>query len=171
VAAGAILCGLSAGSLCWFAEGLSAFHGPPRTIEGLGLLPWSNCVHFDDGPQPRAVHGLGLLPASNSVHYRDEPDRRPCFLEAIRTEGVPPGYGVDDGAALLFAGRDLVEVVSARREAGARWVEELDGRAVEVPLAAGELPLESEEVPLAIAELRDAARRAPGRRTRVGGLR
>ncbi len=37
--AGVVLCGLSAGSLCWFAEGVSGFHGEPRRVRGLGLLP------------------------------------------------------------------------------------------------------------------------------------
>src|SRR3954467_11741687 len=29
---GVTLCGLSAGSLCWFAEALTAFHGPPQIV-------------------------------------------------------------------------------------------------------------------------------------------
>ncbi len=33
---GVILCGPSAGSLCWFADALSAFHGAPRRVQGLG---------------------------------------------------------------------------------------------------------------------------------------
>ncbi|HEX8753556.1 MAG TPA: peptidase E, partial [Solirubrobacterales bacterium] len=40
--AGVVLCGLSAGSLCWFAEAVSGFHGEARRLEGLGLLPFSN---------------------------------------------------------------------------------------------------------------------------------
>ena len=42
---GTVICGLSAGSLCWFAEAVTAFHGPPRRVKGLGLLPYSNRVH------------------------------------------------------------------------------------------------------------------------------
>src|SRR6476619_2164891 len=44
---GVVLCGPSAGSLCWFEQALSAFHGAPRPVRGLGLLPYSNCVHYD----------------------------------------------------------------------------------------------------------------------------
>jgi dipeptidase E len=44
---GTVLCGLSAGSLCWFREAITAFHGRATRIAGLGLLPWSNCVHYD----------------------------------------------------------------------------------------------------------------------------
>ena len=42
---GTVICGLSAGSLCWFAEAVTAFYGPPRRVKGLGLLPYSNRVH------------------------------------------------------------------------------------------------------------------------------
>src|SRR3954471_19989291 len=50
---GVVLCGLSAGALCWFAEALTASHGPPAVVRGLGLLPYSNCVHYDAEPQRR----------------------------------------------------------------------------------------------------------------------
>ena len=129
---GVVLGGISAGSMCWFAAGVT---------KSFGL--------------PSPVGGLGFLPCSNSVHYRSEPDRRPCFLEAVRTEAVPPGYGVDDGAGLLFAGTDLVEVVSARPGAGAFWV---DG-GEETPLEAVHLaPVPAPPVPLSIAEFREAGR-------------
>lgn len=34
---GVVLCGVSAGSLCWFSEGVTAFHGPARRYAGLGI--------------------------------------------------------------------------------------------------------------------------------------
>jgi dipeptidase E len=133
---GIVLCGLSAGSMCWFEAGVTTSFG-----------------------HPRAVRGLGLLPGSNSVHYDSEPARRPCFHEAVRAEAVPPGWGVDDGAGLLFAGRELVEAVSARRGARAYWVEEARGGALEVPVEPRALP-EREELeppmPLSIQEWREA---------------
>ena len=48
LARGVVLCGLSAGSLCWFEDAVTAFHGGPQTVPGLGLLPFSNCVHLND---------------------------------------------------------------------------------------------------------------------------
>jgi peptidase E len=94
-----VLCGGSAGSLCWFAQSVSSFHeGPARQLEGLGFLPYSN-----------------------AVHYTDEPGRRSAFLDAVATS-LPSGYGVGDGAALHFVDTDLVEVVSSRPEARARYV-------------------------------------------------
>jgi dipeptidase E len=89
--AGIVMCGGSAGSLCWFSHAVSSFHeGPPRLIEGLGFLPWSN-----------------------TVHYAEELGRRGAFLDAV-AGGAPPGYGVGDGAALHFVGKELAEVVSSR---------------------------------------------------------
>jgi len=97
--AGVVLCGGSAGSLCWFARAVSAFHeGPPTRIAALGLLPWSNAVHYDE-----------------------ETGRRNEFLEAV-ADGFPPGFGVGDGAALHFVGTELSEVVSSRPEAHAVYV-------------------------------------------------
>ena len=53
--AGIVMCGPSAGSLCWFQQALSAFHGSPGRT-GLGLLPYSNCVHYDAERERRAEY-------------------------------------------------------------------------------------------------------------------
>jgi peptidase E len=92
---GVTLCGLSAGSLCWFAEALTAFHGPPQIVRGLGLLPQSNCVHYDG-----------------------EPTRREAYMSLIAEGRMREGYAVQDGAALHFEGRELLRAISSR--AGAR---------------------------------------------------
>jgi dipeptidase E len=132
---GVVLAGLSAGSMCWFTAGVTT---------GFGV--------------PRAVEGLGFLPASNSVHFSSEPDRRRCFYDAVRSESVPPGYAVDDGAALLFRGVDLAEAVHGRSGAGAWWVD-ADGRggAVATALELRRLPDEPGLSPaLPIEEFRRA---------------
>jgi peptidase E len=92
---GVVMCGLSAGSLCWFAEAVSAFHGPPQWINGLGLLPYSNCVHFDA-----------------------EPERHSAYCDMLAA-GMAEGYAVEDGAALQFEGERLARVVSSRKGARA----------------------------------------------------
>jgi dipeptidase E len=107
---GTILCGLSAGSLCWFEEAVTAFHGPPQRVRGLGLLPHSNCVHYDG-----------------------EPARREEY-HAYVADGMVAGYGVDDGAALRFAGGELAEVVSSRPAARAHRVEAVGGEVLETAL-------------------------------------
>jgi dipeptidase E len=96
---GVILCGPSAGSLCWFDEALSAFHGAPRTVRGLGMLPYSNCVHYDAEPARRAEY------------HR--------FVGG----GMRPGFAVEDGVALHFCRTRLKHVVSSRADGCAYRVE------------------------------------------------
>ena len=52
---GVVMAGLSAGSLCWFDQAMTAFHGENKKVTGLGLLPYSNAVHYDDKPERRAA--------------------------------------------------------------------------------------------------------------------
>ena len=97
-----VLCGLSAGSLCWFAESVTGFHGEPQRVEGLGLLPWSNCVHYEaDGKRGQAYRRFLL-------------------------EGMRPGYAAEDGTALHFKGLDLSRVVSSRPDASGWRLEKRD---------------------------------------------
>jgi peptidase E len=95
---GVVMAGLSAGSLCWFDRALSAFHGESREVNGLGLLPYSNAVHYDE-----------------------KPERRAAFLSAV-AGGMPSGFGTGDGAALHFVGTELSQVVTSRPRARAHLV-------------------------------------------------
>ena len=45
---GAVMCGLSAGSLCWFESGVSDSFGPTlQPVRALGWLRGSHCPHYD----------------------------------------------------------------------------------------------------------------------------
>jgi dipeptidase E len=88
---GVVLAGLSAGAMCWFEGGISMSAGAPAPVRGLGLLRGSLSVHLDG-----------------------EAERLPIFRRAIASGALPPGYAVDDGAALLFAGTKFVECVASR---------------------------------------------------------
>ena len=109
---GAVLCGVSAGSLCWFEEVVSAFHGTPRRVAGLGLLPWSNTVHFDAEREREGAYRRFLL------------------------DGLCDGFATEDGAALHFVGTDLAAVVSSRPAARAYWMRCSGARVVKTPLPA-----------------------------------
>jgi dipeptidase E len=126
---GVVLAGLSAGSMCWFAWGVTTSSGEPK-------------------PAP----GLGFLPGSNSVHHDSEPARRPVYFDAVRSGAIPAGWAVDDGAALVFRGTQFAEVVAARATARAYEVtptgeRPLDARHITTPDA------ERATLP-AVAELR-----------------
>ena len=129
---GIVLCGLSAGSLCWFAEGVSTFHGTPERVEGLGILPWSN-----------------------TVHYSSEPARRAAYHEWLR-EGMRPGYAADDGAALHFVGTELAQVVASRPPARGYRIEAHTGRVLTTQLATRFLG-DPDVIPLVRPSLAEAA--------------
>lgn len=108
---GKVLCGISAGMLCWFRGGVTDSFG------GLDALN----------------DGLGFINATACPHYDGEAQRRPTFHRLIR-EGLQSGYAADDGAALHFRGAELVEAVSSRREASAYRVELVSDEVVETRL-------------------------------------
>ena len=111
---GVVLTGLSAGSLCWFESGTTDSFGPQ-------LAPFSD--------------GLGFIPGSHAPHYDGEPNRRPHYLRLVGEGAVPAGYAADDGAALVFHGTDLNEVVASRPNARGYRVERApSGDAVETEL-------------------------------------
>jgi peptidase E len=88
---GILMCGWSAGMLCWFEAGVTDSFGPElrELRDGLAFLPGSACPHYDS-----------------------EEARRPVYRELVE-RGFPPGYAADDGAALYFEGTALAEVVAA----------------------------------------------------------
>ena len=90
-AAGTVLCGSSAGCLCWFECGITDSFG-------LGLAPLRD--------------GLGLLAGSACPHYDSEQRRRPVYTAAVRN-GFPAGIALDDAAAARYDDERLVEIVSA----------------------------------------------------------
>jgi peptidase E len=99
---GVVLAGVSAGSICWHTGGTTDSFG-------LDLRPVTN--------------GLGLLPYSNGVHYDSEKQRRPLFHQLIGAGTLPAGYATDNGVGLHYIGTDLHEVLSETEGAMAYRVE------------------------------------------------
>jgi dipeptidase E len=103
--AGVILAGMSAGAICWFDAATTDSFGPTlRPLRG----------------------GLGILEGTFIPHLHGEAQRLPLLRRLVADGTIPPGYGVDDGAALVFHDRELAEVVTSSPEAGA-WRVEPDG--------------------------------------------
>jgi len=98
---GVVLAGLSAGSMCWYEEGV-------------------NC---DEAGQAHVVRGIGLISGSHSPHYDSEPEYRRGYHELLRSGRIGAGVGVADGAGIHYIGGKIHRIVSSRRKARVYGVE------------------------------------------------
>jgi dipeptidase E len=109
---GVVISGISAGMNCWFEQSLSdSFHAEhfAPLHDGLGFLPGSTCPHYDV----------------------QKPEHRHSFQQLIGAGGLADGWGVDEGAALVFADGALTEVIASRPHARAYRVERQSSAASE----------------------------------------
>ena len=105
---GVVLCGASAGMICWFEAGVTDSFGP--------RLAGMDC--------------LGFLPGSACPHYDGEEQRRPRYRELV-DGGFPEGVAADDGVGIHFAGTEIREVVTCRPGATAYRVTRAGEQALE----------------------------------------
>lgn len=121
---GAVLAGVSAGSICWHVGGTTdSFGATLRLVD----------------------NGLAFLPYGNGVHYDGEEQRRPLLHSLVGSGALPMSYATDDGTAILYEGTEPVRVVADTEpadvtvgSAGYR-VELVGGRVVETRLPVGQL--------------------------------
>ena len=100
---GTILCGLSAGAICWFEEGLTdSVPLELNRLECLGILEGSNCPHFDG-----------------------ESERQAIYENKIRSGGMKAGYACDDSVGLHFVDEKLEHIIASTQNSFAYryWVE------------------------------------------------
>ncbi len=105
---GIVLCGVSAGMNCWFEESVTDSFDLEQLAplrDGLGLLKGSSCPHFDG-----------------------EPQRRPAFRRLVGANELADGWAADDGAALVFTGENLTEVVASRPDVSGYRVQKTTDR-------------------------------------------
>jgi peptidase E len=109
---GVILAGWSAGSICWFEEGVTdSFPGELSVLRCLGFLKGSNCPHYDG-----------------------EPERKPSYHRLLAKGLISEGYAADDGVALHFLGTRLERIVTSRPHAKAYQLEKVGETVKESPL-------------------------------------
>jgi dipeptidase E len=107
---GILLCGWSAGMICWFEA----------------------CVTDSFGPQLAGLRdGLGFLTGSACPHYDGEDLRRPVYERLVR-DGFPAGIALDDAAGAHFVGTELHEVVASTATARGYAVSAEGERALDV---------------------------------------
>lgn len=110
--AGIVLTGVSAGSICWFKQGVTDSNKPK------------------DSDELSAMSCLGLLPHSNCPHYDGEANRRPEYHRLLKRGEIGEGWAADDGVGLHYIDGELHKVVSSRPYAAAYWVHR-DGGSVQ----------------------------------------
>ncbi|MFN7249865.1 MAG: Type 1 glutamine amidotransferase-like domain-containing protein [Anaerobacillus sp.] len=108
---GIVLAGISAGSICWFEEGVTD--------------------SFGDKLEPLTC--LGFLQGSNCPHYDGELDRRPTYQNLVRSKQIQSGIATDDGVALHYIEQELTKIVSSRPLAKAYRVS-IDNDVIETEL-------------------------------------
>lgn len=109
---GTVLAGLSAGSICWFEQGITdSIPGPLTALPCLGLLEGSNCPHYDS-----------------------ESERRPSYLRMVGLGELKDGYAADDGVGLHFEDGVLKTAVTSRLGGRAFRVERVGEQARETSL-------------------------------------
>jgi len=106
---GTILAGVSAGSICWFEEGVTdSFGDEMERLQCLGFLKGSNCPHYDG-----------------------EAEWRPAYEQFVGSGKIAGGFAADDGAALHFIDEELVRAVSSRPDAKAYEITLENGKVTE----------------------------------------
>ena len=77
---GKILCGVSAGAICWCEQGITD--------------SWASNLNVMDC--------LGFLSEMACPHYQEEKDRRPDVHKMLKQGKCGPGWAIDGGAAIHF---------------------------------------------------------------------
>ncbi|MGE7916375.1 Type 1 glutamine amidotransferase-like domain-containing protein [Lysinibacillus xylanilyticus] len=90
---GILLTGISAGSICWFEEGITD----------------SYC-----GGNLQPINCLGFLPGSNCPHYDGEINRKPAYHDLVQAKKLSSGLAVDDGVAVHFIDQEIHKIVSSK---------------------------------------------------------
>lgn len=113
-----VVCGPSAGGLCWFDCGVTDSFGPQ-------LAPLAD--------------GMGWIAGSFCPHYDEEPRRRPVYRTLVTSGELPGGIAVDGGAAVHYVDGARRGVVAELPNATAHVVELVDGTVDERRLEAESL--------------------------------
>ena len=103
---GIILSGGSAGSVCWFLDGIS--DSRPKNLS--------------------IVQGLGFIPYSHCAHYHSQVLRKPLYQEDILSGKMQAGYAVDDSAAVLFVNEKFDRSVSVGKNNNAWFISVVEGK-------------------------------------------
>lgn len=108
---GIVLSGLSAGMLCWFAEGITDSVWPLGVVQGLNLIEASGCPHFDT-----------------------ETERQDFYINSVADGSVLPGYALYDDTGALFIDGKFVKAVKTKPGKKAKFIDRDGVKVIETEL-------------------------------------
>ena len=106
---GVVLCGVSAGAICWFEKGVT-----DSWASNLNVLP-----------------GLNFIPETACPHYDGEADRRPSVHTMLEEEKFESCFAIEDGAAVHFENEKLKHAVSFAKDKTAYLVKKEGEKVIE----------------------------------------
>ena len=87
---GKLLCGVSAGAICWFEKGITdSWEGELRMLDCLNILPGVCCPHYDG-----------------------EVKRKPSVEKFIKNNQASSILCIEDGAAIHYEGKNIKKAIS-----------------------------------------------------------
>ena len=109
---GTIMCGVSAGAICWFEKGVT-----DSWADKLNIM---NC--------------LGFMKGSCCPHYDEEPERKPSLSKFIENKDIQNCYAIESGCALHIKNEEVYSAISFRGKKNTFYVDYQSGKTVEKKL-------------------------------------
>jgi len=109
---GAILCGVSAGAICWFREGVT-----DSWASNLNII---NCLNFID--------------ECCCPHYDGEKDRRPSVHNYIKTGKINSCISIEDNAAIHYKNGKFYKAINFGKDKNSYIVKKTEENIVEIIL-------------------------------------
>ena len=109
---GTIMCGVSAGAICWFEKGVT-----DSWADKLNIM---NC--------------LGFIKGSCCPHYDEEPERKPSLSKFIENKEIQNCYAIEGGCALHIKNEEVYSAISFRGKKNTFYVDYQSGKTVEKKL-------------------------------------
>lgn len=116
---GKVLCGVSAGAICWFEQGITD--------------SWASNLN--------AMDCLGFIDGMACPHYQEEKDRRPSVHKLLKNKNTIPGYAIDGGAAVHFKKGEYYKSLQFYSNSNVYKVSLVDGNVKEFQLDIDKLQL------------------------------
>ncbi|HCH0960556.1 TPA: peptidase E [Vibrio parahaemolyticus] len=92
---GVVLCGMSAGAICWFDLGITDSNPEEYTV----------------------IDGLGFVRGLASAHFNGSDEKADLFSDFSQNNSSVPCYGISDYAALHFINGQLYQTVTSKFDA------------------------------------------------------